>query len=214
MWLFDNFFSSILQIWCVKVRISRSIKESPLDLEITIVDCNMDFASQVNPFIPAFLKWTLRFLNLVKIEDTVKTLNRMANSIDPNDTARFERVAKIYSYNIAAPGSVSIPLKWQVSSIFPITKVCLYNFDPHNTNFLYSKTGVHRGIHYFSYFAKIIDCGYSLEPPLRGGSNEYPQSILWAEIWKNIRTFCLKIFLFGVVKFSIYLSRCVFVMPE
>ena len=22
-----------------------------------------------------------------------------------------------------------------------------------------------------------IDCGYSLEPPRRGGSNEYPQSI-------------------------------------
>ena len=25
---------------------------------------------------------------------------------------------------------------------------------------------------------------YSLEPPLRGGSNEYPQSMFWAEIWK------------------------------
>ena len=29
-----------------------------------------------------------------------------------------------------------------------------------------------------------IDCGYSLEPPRRGGSNEYPQSTFWAEIWK------------------------------
>ena len=26
--------------------------------------------------------------------------------------------------------------------------------------------------------AQNIDCGYSLEPPRRGGSNEYPQSIL------------------------------------
>ena len=25
-----------------------------------------------------------------------------------------------------------------------------------------------------------IDCGYSLEPPRRGGSNEYPQSMFWA----------------------------------
>ena len=42
---------------------------------------------------------------------------------------------------------------------------------------LYSKTGVYRGIHYFSFFcSKNIDCGYSLEPPRRGGSNEYPQS--------------------------------------
>ena len=29
---------------------------------------------------------------------------------------------------------------------------------------------------------KIIDCGYSLEPPRRGGSNECPQSMFWAEI--------------------------------
>ena len=32
-------FSSILQIWYVEVRISRSISESPLDFEITRVDC-------------------------------------------------------------------------------------------------------------------------------------------------------------------------------
>ena len=33
--------------------------------------------------------------------------------------------------------------------------------------------------------AQNIDCGYSLEPPRRGGSNEYTQSMFWAEIWKN-----------------------------
>ena len=26
-------------------------------------------------------------------------------------------------------------------------------------------------------FAENIDCGYTLEPPQRGGSNEYPQSM-------------------------------------
>ena len=30
--------------------------------------------------------------------------------------------------------------------------------------------------------AQNIDCEYSLEPPRRGGSNEYPQSMFWAEI--------------------------------
>ena len=30
-----------------------------------------------------------------------------------------------------------------------------------------------------------IDCGCSLEPLRRGGSNEYPQSMFWAEIRKN-----------------------------
>ena len=28
----------------------------------------------------------------------------------------------------------------------------------------------------FHIFAQNIDCGYSLEPPRRGGSNKYPQS--------------------------------------
>ena len=29
----------------------------------------------------------------------------------------------------------------------------------------------------FHVSAQNIDCGYSLEPPRRGGSNEYPQSM-------------------------------------
>ena len=31
-------------------------------------------------------------------------------------------------------------------------------------------------------FAQNIDYGYALEPPHRGGSNEYPQSVLWNKI--------------------------------
>ena len=31
----------------------------------------------------------------------------------------------------------------------------------------------------FPISAQNIDCGYSLEPPRRGGSNEYPQSMFW-----------------------------------
>ena len=33
-----------------------------------------------------------------------------------------------------------------------------------------------------------VDCGYALEPPRRGGSNAYPQSIFWAEIRKIMHT--------------------------
>ena len=33
--------------------------------------------------------------------------------------------------------------------------------------------------------AQNIDCGYSLEPPWRGGSNEYPQSMLLSRNKKN-----------------------------
>ena len=45
----------------------------------------------------------------------------------------------------------------------------------------------------------------------RGGSNEYPQSIFWAEIWKYQGFFSEK-FQFLEVKFSMYLNRRVFVM--
>ena len=37
---------------------------------------------------------------------------------------------------------------------------------------------------FFLFFAKNIDCGYTLEPPRRGGSNEYPQSMFLAKIRK------------------------------
>ena len=37
----------------------------------------------------------------------------------------------------------------------------------------------------FHISAQNIDCGYSLEPPRRGGSNEYPQSMFYAVIRKN-----------------------------
>ena len=37
----------------------------------------------------------------------------------------------------------------------------------------------------FLIFAQNIDCGYTLEPPRRGGSNEYPQSMFWSKNEKN-----------------------------
>ena len=37
----------------------------------------------------------------------------------------------------------------------------------------------------FLIFAQNIDCGYSLEPPRRGGSNEYPQSMFLSKNKKN-----------------------------
>ena len=45
---------------------------------------------------------------------------------------------------------------------------------------------------------------YCLEPPRWGGSNEYSQSMFWAEIWKISDIFYLKIFIFGGKIFSIF----------
>ena len=40
----------------------------------------------------------------------------------------------------------------------------------------------------FLIIAQNIDCGYTLEPPRRGGSNEYPQSMFWSKNKKNRHT--------------------------
>ena len=54
----------------------------------------------------------------------------------------------------------------------------------------------------FHMSAQNIDCGYSLEPPLRGGSNEYPQSMFWAEIRKIMYTPCKPHFYYIKVGFK------------
>ena len=41
---------------------------------------------------------------------------------------------------------------------------------------------------FFLFLLKNIDCGYSLEPPRWGASNEYHNLCFWAEIRKNIYT--------------------------
>ena len=66
-----------------------------------------------------------------------------------------------------------------------ITKTRLYNFDPLQPHFYIVKLGFTGVYIIFLISAQNIDCGYSLEPPRRGGSNEYPQSMFWAEIWKK-----------------------------
>ena len=65
-----------------------------------------------------------------------------------------------------------------------ITKTHLYNFDPLKPHFYIVKLGFTGVYIIFLISAQNIDCGYSLEPPRWGGSNEYPQSMFWAEIWK------------------------------
>ena len=58
-----------------------------------------------------------------------------------------------------------------------ITKTCLYNFDLLKPHFYIVKLGFTGVYIIFLILLKNIDCGYSLEPPRRGGSNEYPQSM-------------------------------------
>ena len=77
-----------------------------------------------------------------------------------------------------------------------ITKTCLYNIDPLQPHFYIVKLGFTGVYIIFLISAQNIDCGYLLEPPRWGGSNEYPQSMFWAGIWK--------IFAFFIWKFSCF----------
>ena len=72
---------------------------------------------------------------------------------------------------------------------FFITKTCLYNVDPFKPHFCIVKVGFTGVYIIFLISAQDIDCGYWLEPPRRGGSNEYPQSMFLSRNKKNIRIF-------------------------
>ena len=85
-----------------------------------------------------------------------------------------------------------------------IRKTCLYNFDPLKPHFYIVKLGFTGVYIIFLISAQNIDCGYSLEPPHRGGSNEYLQSMFWAEIWKISEVFIWKFSVFGGEIFYIF----------
>ena len=59
----------------------------------------------------------------------------------------------------------------------PIRKTCPCNVYPLEPHFYIEKLG-YAGVYlFFLFLLQNIDCGYSLEPPRRGGSNVYPQSM-------------------------------------
>ena len=79
------------------------------------------------------------------------------------------------------------------------------NFDPLGLHFYIVKLWVHI---IFLISAQNIDCGYSLEPPRRGGSNEYPQSV-FEQKYENYQIFFyLKFSFFGCKIFNIFEYAC------
>ena len=95
-----------------------------------------------------------------------------------------------------------------IKSLFPmfhhITKTRQYIFDPLKPHFYIINLGFTGVYIIFSYFTKNIDLD---------GSNEYPQSMFWVEIWKISDFFFIWIIsFFGCIFFPIYLNRRVFVM--
>ena len=80
----------------------------------------------------------------------------------------------------------------------------LYKFDPLKPHFYIVKLGFTGVYIIFLISAQNIDCEYSLEPPRRGGSNEYPQSMFWAEIWKILEFLPENFQCFGGENFKIF----------
>ena len=65
----------------------------------------------------------------------------------------------------------------EILSQGPIRKTCPCNIYPLIPHFYIEKLGFAGVYLFFLFLLKNIDCGYSLEPPRRGGSNVYPQSM-------------------------------------
>ena len=68
----------------------------------------------------------------------------------------------------------------------PITKTRLFKYIENFTTKKGKLSDKKSDIFYIS--SLNIDCGYSLEPPRRGGSNEYPQSMIFNNIRKIMHT--------------------------
>ena len=89
-------------------------------------------------------------------------------------------------------------------------KTCLYNFDPIKHNFYIVKLGF-TWVYIISLIsAQNINCGYSLEPPRRGSSNDEAvltstHNLCFEQKYKKISDFFyLKIFNFCGKNFSIF----------
>ena len=79
-----------------------------------------------------------------------------------------------------------------------------YNFYPLKPHFYIVKLGFTWVYIIFLISAQNIDCWHSLEPPRPGGSNEYQQSMFWAEIWKISKIFIWELSVFGGEIFNIF----------
>ena len=73
--------------------------------------------------------------------------------------------------------------KHLVGSIGVITKTCLFKYTEIFTT--KKRKFSDKNSDTFLISAQNIDCGYSLEPPQRGGSNEYSQSMFLSRNKKN-----------------------------
>ena len=133
--------SSLSQLWYVEIRISQSVSMSPLEFEITRVDCNTDIFTGERIWYFHWWKITSRcyfhFLITSHVNIYFRRRRLQNNSLE---------------------------------TITTITKTRLFKYIENFTtkNWKFSD----KNLIFFIFLLKTY-CGYSLEPPRRGGSNEY-----------------------------------------
>ena len=131
----------------------------------------MQFADNTGPDQPAYSYRSL----LTELMDTVVYVDEKRMSISDCMNAHAHLGLRC-SHVALGPFSSQTKTGSSENETF-ITKTCLYNFDPLKPHFYIVKLGF-TGVHIiFLFLLKNIECGYFLEPPRRGGSNEYPQSM-------------------------------------
>ena len=119
-------FSFILQIWYVEIRISRSISESPLDFEITRINCNSNRTHLLSAIW--LVESNLRIACRLGVDYTCRLWV---------DMYRDSQVALLHL----------IPI--YLYALIIITKTYLYNFDPLKPHFYLVKLRFTGGIHFF-----------------------------------------------------------------
>ena len=68
---------------------------------------------------------------------------------------------------------------------YHITQTCLFKYTENFTTQKKNENFQIKNSDIFQISAQNIYCGYSLEPPRRGGSNEYPQSMFLSRNKQN-----------------------------
>ena len=120
-------------------------------------------------------------------EEFQSFLYRYIRKISPTPTGGhvFWRIMKAWTFLVEGH-----PLRKHVNS--NILKILL----PKNENFQIKMSGI------FLISARNIDCGYSLEPPQRGGSNKYPRTIYLSRNKRNNVYPCIPQFYYKKVGFK------------
>ena len=123
-------------------------------------------------------------------------------SKDSDQTARMRSLIRVFAGHTCGLVGNTVPNSILINTIFCvlfllkqlhvnicclsplITKTCLFKYTERLITEKLKKIR-QKNSNIFHISAQNIDCGYSLEPPRRGGSNEYPQSMFLSRNKKN-----------------------------